>query len=90
MTARVRTGAAYLQALRDTREVYLDGHRVQDVTTEPGLNAVALTFARMYDLANQAEHQPELTFLDDAGEPVHGAWIEPLDRAHLEWRRRLT
>jgi len=34
----LRTGAEYLQALRDGREVYLDGRRVKDVTTEPGLS----------------------------------------------------
>ena len=90
MTARVRTGAEYLQALRDTREVYLDGQRVQDVTTEPGLSTVAMTFARMYDLAHLAEHQPELTFVDESGDRVNGAWIEPRTRAELEWRRRLT
>ena len=36
----LRTGAEYLQALRDGREVYLDGRRVKDVTTEPGLSIV--------------------------------------------------
>jgi 4-hydroxyphenylacetate 3-monooxygenase len=41
----LRTGAEYLQALRDGREVYLDGRRVKDVTTEPGLSIVAHTFA---------------------------------------------
>ena len=37
MTAQVRTGAQYLAALQDSREVYLDGKRVHDVTSEPGL-----------------------------------------------------
>jgi 4-hydroxyphenylacetate 3-monooxygenase len=53
MSARVRTGADYLQGLRDGREVYLDGKRVADVTTEPGFDTVANTFARMYDLAHE-------------------------------------
>src|SRR5437867_2190205 len=33
---RVRTGAAYVAALRDGRAVYLDGERVKDVTSHPG------------------------------------------------------
>jgi 4-hydroxyphenylacetate 3-monooxygenase len=90
MTAHVRTGAEYLQALRDTREVYLDGKRVRDVTTEPGLATVAQTFAHMYDLAHDPQHEASLTFVDDAGERVNGAWIEPRTRRQLEWRRRLT
>lgn len=90
MTARVRTGAEYLQALRDSREVYLDGKRVEDVTTEPGLKTVAMTFARMYDLAHDPVHELELTFVDETGDRVNGAWIEPRTREELEWRRRLT
>jgi 4-hydroxyphenylacetate 3-monooxygenase/anthranilate 3-monooxygenase (FAD)/4-hydroxyphenylacetate 3-monooxygenase len=46
----LRTGAEYLAALKDNREVYLDGRRICDVTSEPGLGAVAHTFARIYDL----------------------------------------
>src|SRR5919199_1902665 len=32
----LRTGSQYLAALRDGREVYLDGKRVDDVTDEEG------------------------------------------------------
>jgi aromatic ring hydroxylase len=90
MTARVRTGAEYLQALRDNREIYLDGKRVEDVTREPGFATLAETFARMYDMAHTPQHEPALTFEDEAGERVNGAWIEPRTRAELEWRRHLT
>jgi 4-hydroxyphenylacetate 3-monooxygenase len=90
MTAHVRTGTEYLQALRDGREVYLDGKRVEDVTHEPGLSTLAETFARMYDLAHEPEHAAALTFEDESGQRVNGAWIEPRTRAELEWRRHLT
>jgi 4-hydroxyphenylacetate 3-monooxygenase len=90
MTARVRTGAEYLQALRDTREIYLDGKRVEDVTREPGFSTLAETFARMYDMAHEPQHAGALTFEDEAGARVNGAWIEPRTRAELEWRRHLT
>ena len=37
----VKTGADHLAALRDGREVYIDGERVADVTTHPAFrNAV--------------------------------------------------
>lgn len=91
MTARVRTGAEYLQALRDDREVYLDGRRVSDVTTEPALSTVGHTIARMYDLAHEPSVADSLTFVDEtSGERVNGAWIEPRTRAAIEWRRNLT
>jgi aromatic ring hydroxylase len=86
----LRTGADYLAALRDGREVYLDGQRVADVTAEPGLRPVAETFARMYDLAHGDAFRDVLTFVDAEGQRVSGAWIEPRDRAQLVWRRLLT
>ena len=84
----LRTGAEYLQALRDGREVYLDGRRVKDVTTEPGLSIVAHTFARMYDLV--AQNQEAMTCLDEEGQRISGTWLQPRDRDQLGWRRLFT
>jgi len=86
--SRLRTGAEYVKGLRDGREVYLDGRRVDDVTTEPGLSIVAHTFARMYDLV--ARHPDTLTFPDEDGQRWSGAWVQPRDRAQLGWRRQFT
>src|SRR5919108_5673599 len=88
MERLMRTGAEYLEALRDGREVYLDGKRVDDVTTEPGLAIVARTFARMYDLVR--DNEASLTFQDEAGRRVSGAWLQPHDREQLAWRRLFT
>jgi len=84
----LRTGAEYLKALRDGREVYLDGRRVDDVTAEPGLCIVAQTFARMYDLVR--ENPETLTCLDEEGRRVSGTWLRPRDRDQLGWRRAFT
>ena len=86
MTAHVRTGAQYLAALQDSREVYLDGKRVQDVTSEPGLNTVALTFARMYDLANEPEYQAALTSAVDVIRNDYETALAPADQAHRSAR----
>ncbi|MEV6716287.1 4-hydroxyphenylacetate 3-hydroxylase N-terminal domain-containing protein [Lentzea sp. NPDC051208] len=87
MNANLRTGEHYLESLRDGREVYLDGRRVDDVTSEPGLCGVAETFARMYDLARTDEWQDTLTFVAEDGQRYGGAWMEPRDREQLAWRR---
>ena len=84
----LRTGAEYLQALRDGREVYLDGRRVADVTSEPGLARVAHTFARMYDLV--IENQDQWTFRDEQGQPTSLNWLQPRTRAELTRRRNFT
>ncbi|HZD65473.1 MAG TPA: 4-hydroxyphenylacetate 3-hydroxylase N-terminal domain-containing protein [Acidimicrobiales bacterium] len=47
----MRTGAAYLAALGDDREVYLDGARVPEVARHPAFSPIATTIAELYDLA---------------------------------------
>ena len=56
------TGAEYVESLRDGRRVFLDGQRVEDVTTDPGLRGAARIVARGYDALHQAG--------DDARNPV--------------------
>ena len=43
------TGQQYLESLRDGRKIYVNGHAVPDVTTEPLLNRGALWAAQGYD-----------------------------------------
>ncbi|MDD7942835.1 4-hydroxyphenylacetate 3-hydroxylase N-terminal domain-containing protein [Actinomycetospora lutea] len=47
----LRDGKAFLAALRDDREVYVDGERVDDVSTDPAFAPAAHTVAELYDLA---------------------------------------
>ncbi|MGH7905919.1 MAG: 4-hydroxyphenylacetate 3-hydroxylase N-terminal domain-containing protein [Candidatus Binataceae bacterium] len=84
----LRTGAEYLKSLQDGREVYLDGARIADVTSAPGLSAVAHTTARMYDLV--IEHQDRMTFCGPEGGRFSLNWIEPKNRGELFLRRTFT
>src|SRR6185437_15725655 len=43
------TGAEYLESIRDRREVYVYGDRVEDVTTHPAFRNTARSIARLYD-----------------------------------------
>lgn len=47
----MRSGTDYLAALKDDREIYIDGQRVQDVATHPAFAPVAHTIAELYDVA---------------------------------------
>src|SRR5690242_16674584 len=47
-------GAAYLESLRDDREVYIYGERVRDVTEHPAFRNAARSMASLYD----ALHDP--------------------------------
>jgi 4-hydroxyphenylacetate 3-monooxygenase len=67
----VRTGEEYLEGLRDSREVWYAGERVQDVTTHPALKNAAQSLARLYDL----QHQPDLKDVMTYPSPTSGARV---------------
>ena len=57
----IRTGAEYLEGLRDDRQVWIRGERVTDVTRHAGLARGAGTMAALLD----RQHDPQLR--DDGG-----------------------
>lgn len=63
----IRTGAEYLEGLKDGREVYVDGERVRDVAAHPALRPIIAAKARMYDLHHEAASARSLTFTDADG-----------------------
>lgn len=83
----VRRGAEYLAGLRDGREVWLRGERV-DPTTHPALAACAQTFAALYDLQHDPAHRALLTVPSPtSGEPVSIGWLLPRTREDLVRKR---
>lgn len=48
-------GKEYLESLRDGRHVYLNGEKIDDVTTHPAYRNAARSIAQLYD----AMHDPE-------------------------------
>ena len=51
----IRNGAEYLDSIRDGREVWIDGERVDDVPSHPMLKPLVDIRARLYDM----QHDPE-------------------------------
>jgi 4-hydroxyphenylacetate 3-monooxygenase len=65
----IRTGAEYRESIRDGREVWIDGQRVDDVATHPAFKPIVDVRARIYDMAHEAETQDVMTYVDpDSGE----------------------
>jgi 4-hydroxyphenylacetate 3-monooxygenase len=86
----VRTGAEFLAALRDGREVWLGGERVADVTTHPLLGRCARSVAELYDLQHDAALAPTLTYASPTtGEPVGLSFLEPRSIDDLVRRRAM-
>ncbi len=86
----MRTGAAYVAALRDGRAVYLDGERVKDVTGHAAFVEPIRCVAETYDRAKAAERDPGLTFVDPAtGRRHSNMWLVPRSAEDLGARRRV-
>src|SRR5947209_19660780 len=60
----IRTGDEYRASIRDAREVYIAGERVEDVTTHPAFRPIVDVRARIYDMAHEAETQDVMTYVD--------------------------
>jgi 4-hydroxyphenylacetate 3-monooxygenase len=65
--ARPFTGREYLESLRDGREVYIYGERVDDVTTHPAFRNAARSIARLYDALHDPAAKDVLTCPTDTG-----------------------
>jgi 4-hydroxyphenylacetate 3-monooxygenase len=65
------TGAAYLDSLRDARQVYIYGERVKDVTAHPAFRNAARSVMRLYDTLHDPAQRDLLTTVDDYGIRTH-------------------
>ena len=84
----MRTGADYLESLRDGRQVFVEGERVKDVTTHLAFREAARSVARLYDIAADPANRDLMTFTSPkTGEPVLRAYQIPRTHADLRARR---
>lgn len=65
------TGKEYLESLRDGRVVYLNGEKIDDVTTHPAYRNAARSYARMYDALHHPETRDILTTTTEFGDRTH-------------------
>jgi 4-hydroxyphenylacetate 3-monooxygenase len=64
---RPMTGDEYLESLRDGREIWCYGERVEDVTTHPAFRNAARMIARLYDALHDPAQRDVLTTATDTG-----------------------
>jgi len=65
--SRPFTGNEFLHSLRDSREVWIYGERVKDVTAHPAFRNSARMLARMYDALHDPAKRSVLTVGTDTG-----------------------
>lgn len=81
----LRSGAEYLNSLRDTRRVYIGGELVTDITTHPAFRNTARSFARIYD-QKRGERNLDVMSFGEASERCSSWFALPRSRQDLERR----
>lgn len=82
----MRTGDEYLASLRDSREIYVDGECVRDVTSHPAFAPAARTVAELYDLA--ADPLNDMVYqAAETGREANRVFCIPRSRDELAARR---
>src|SRR6202789_1791524 len=86
----IRTGDEYRQSIRDGREVYLNGERIEDVVTHPAFKPLVDIRARIYDMAHDPDTRSVMTYTDAHGE-AHAIGLK-LPHTQQDWwdKRRAT
>lgn len=87
----MRDGKAFIESLRDGREVWLNGERVRDVTEHPHLRPSIDSTARLYDLQFDAAHRDTLGVHSAETRAMIGRTFQiPRTREDLVARRQAT
>jgi 4-hydroxyphenylacetate 3-monooxygenase len=86
----VMTGEAYLESLRDGREVWVKGEKVKDVTTHPAFARVAKEMARIYQMQHASETKDKMSFVNDNGVRISYSYSLPKNYNDLMKRRDNT
>jgi aromatic ring hydroxylase len=86
----IRRGAEYLESLRDGRSLWLQGQRVEDVTTHAALAGCARSVAAVYDLQHDPAYQDLLTMPSPTtGQRVSLSYLLPRSVDDLARQRRM-
>ena len=87
----IRTGQDYRDSIRDGREVWIAGERVDDVTEHPAFARTVDSVAAIYDLQHREDRQDALTMVSPAtGDRVSRAYKIPASTNDLIERRELV
>jgi 4-hydroxyphenylacetate 3-monooxygenase len=83
----MKNGKSHLEALRDGREIYLNGQRVEDPTCHPAFRNSCGTAASLYDFQSHPDNVELMTFQTETGARVNRCWQLPTSYGELVKRR---
>jgi 4-hydroxyphenylacetate 3-monooxygenase len=86
----IRTGKQFLEALRDDRQIFIDGELVRDIAADRRLAGAAQSLAELYDMQHDPARYDRMTFASpSSGERVGLSFIEPRSVDDLIRRREM-
>lgn len=80
----IRTGEEYRQSLRDGRQVWVNGEKVEDVTSHPSFKPIVDIRARIYDMAHEAQHQELFAYRDEKTGELNTTFYKP-PKTQQDW-----
>ena len=86
----IMTGEEYFESLRDGREVWVHGEKVDDVTKHPAFCRVAKEMARIYQLQHEPETQDVMSFINEDDVRISYSYSMPKNYDDLIKRRDNT
>ncbi len=87
----IRTGRAFLDSLRDDRQIWIDGERVTNVVTDRRFAAAAQSVADLYDMQHEPALLERMTYrAPGSGDRVGLSFIQPHSIDDLIRRREMV
>lgn len=84
-----KTGTEHIESLRDGREVFINGERVDDVTEHPAFRNAVRSAAALYDYQAAPENLELMTFQPEGSQRrINRAWQFPTSLDELIQRRK--
>jgi 4-hydroxyphenylacetate 3-monooxygenase len=80
----IRTGNDYRQSIRDGRQVFINGEKVEDVPSHPFFKPIVDVRARMYDMAHEDRYRSHLTYTDPQTGELNSTFYKP-PRTQDDW-----
>jgi 4-hydroxyphenylacetate 3-monooxygenase len=85
----LKTGIDHIKSLRDGRSVYIDGRKVEDVTTDPAFRHAVASVASLYDFQAAPEQLETMTYVvPGTKQRANRIWQLPTSYDELVQRRR--
>jgi len=84
----LKTGAQHIEALRDGRQVFINGAVAGDVTAHPAFRETVRSVARLYDFQSEERNRSLMTCETESGDRASRIWQMPATYTELVERRK--